>query len=314
MKEVEPVKEDCGILVGRFQVHELHQAHLDLINHVCNLHEKVIIFLGLSPVKTTTNNPLDFEARKQMILEKFPKANVLYIKDTSDDAFWSMELDSKIKDIVGPNQTVVLYGSRDSFISHYSGKYQTKELLQEVYISGSEIRKSIGKKVKSSADFRAGVIWAVYNQYPKVYTTVDIAIIARDSNGNPARLLLARKPAETLYRFIGGFAEPNSESFELDAKREVLEEAGDIEIDNLEYVCSMKIDDYRYRNEKDKIKTIFYKCDYIFGTPKASDDVCEIKWFDLNDVEAIHDRVVKEHQTLLATLMDGLLVKKVKKS
>ena len=153
MKKVEAPKADVGVIVGRFQVQKLHEAHLKLIQSVCNEHDKVIIFLGLSPVRVTQNNPLDFESRKQMILDKFPNTIVLYIKDTKDDEYWSNQLDGQISDIVGPNQTVVLYGSRDSFINHYTGKYDTQELVQEVFVSGTEIRRSIGRKVMNTSEF-----------------------------------------------------------------------------------------------------------------------------------------------------------------
>jgi bifunctional NMN adenylyltransferase/nudix hydrolase len=63
---------DVGVIVGRFQVPELHDAHKDLIETVCDKHDKVIIFLGLSPLMVTRENPLDFESRKQMILESSP--------------------------------------------------------------------------------------------------------------------------------------------------------------------------------------------------------------------------------------------------
>ena len=260
MKKVELPKADVAVIAARFQVHELHSAHEDLIKSVCNEHDKVIIFLGLSPLMVTQNNPLDFESRKQMILKQFPEVNVLYIKDVNNDEAWSERLDEQISDIVSPNQSVVLYGSRDSFIDHYSGKFNTIELQQETFISGTEIRKSIGRKVKNTPAFRAGVIWAAYNQYPKVYATVDVAILDEDEK----RLLLARKPFEKLYRFVGGFADPKSSSYEEDARREVAEEAG-IEITDPQYVGSYYIDDWRYRSEVDKIKTLFFKARIMFG-------------------------------------------------
>ena len=88
MKDARP-QYDVGALVGRFQVHELHEAHKALIQHVFDNHEKVIIFLGLSPLPVSFNNPLDFESRKQMILAEFPEAIVLYCKDTVSDEVWS---------------------------------------------------------------------------------------------------------------------------------------------------------------------------------------------------------------------------------
>lgn len=295
MKKVGTPAYDVGIVIARFQVHELHEGHIDLIKNVCAEHEKVIVFLGLSPCMVTQNNPLDFESRKQMILEKFPNVNVLYIKDQADDNNWSKELDEKIGDLVGPNQTAVLYGSRDSFIKYYSGSYATQELIQDIFISGSEIRKSISKKVKNTPEFRAGVIWAAYNQYPKVFPTVDVAIFNSDGN----KVLLGRKPKETLFRFIGGFASTKDSSYEEDAIREVEEETG-IVIDYPEYIGSYLIDDWRYRNEKDKIKTLFFVATHVSGIPNASDDIAEVKWFDIKDLK--EEDVVNTHKVLVRAL------------
>ena len=55
MKKTETIP-DVGIIVARFQVHELHDAHRDLINSVLDRHDRVIIFLGLSEVRNTKRN------------------------------------------------------------------------------------------------------------------------------------------------------------------------------------------------------------------------------------------------------------------
>ena len=39
-------KTEIGVIIGRFQIHTLHDAHVELIQHVLSLHSKVIIFLG----------------------------------------------------------------------------------------------------------------------------------------------------------------------------------------------------------------------------------------------------------------------------
>lgn len=289
-------KTEIGVIVGRFQTNQLHDAHVDLIQTVLDRHPRVFIFLGLSPVKVTYNNPLDFESRKQMILEKFgEKVTVLYIKDINSDEIWSKRLDSQIADIAGPNQKVTLYGSRTSFIAYYKGVYPVVELESDRIISASEIRKSISSKVKSSSDFRAGVIWASQNQYPKVFTTVDIAIF----NEGRTKILLCRKPDETLLRLVGGFSLPSSDCFEHDASREVLEETT-VAISPPVYVGSKKIDDWRYANEVDKIKTILFSATYLYGAPTPRDDVAELAWrpFDVN----LLVEVVKEHVPLMEML------------
>ena len=69
-------------------------------------------------------------------------------------------------------------------------------------------------------------------RYPTSYTTVDIAIMDDERKS----IWLGRKKGETLYRFIGGFSDPTTESLEADAKRETLEETH-IELSEPEYLC-----------------------------------------------------------------------------
>lgn len=297
MQDARP-QYDVGVIVGRFQVHELHQAHKDLIQHVFDNHEKVIIFLGLSPLPVSVNNPLDFESRKQMILAEFPEAIVLYCKDTVSDEVWSRKLDEMIQDVLTPQQTVVLYGSRDSFISHYSGKFPTQELLQETFVSGSTTRREIARsRARATPEFRAGVIWASQSRFPTAYTTVDVAVF------DGKRLLLGRKAHEKLFRFLGGFSDPNSENFEADARREVQEEAG-VSITDPEYVGSKRVPDWRYRNEPDCIKTMLFKAQYLSGRPAPGDDIEEIRWFSMSGLSPAD--IVPAHRALLAMLADNL--------
>jgi bifunctional NMN adenylyltransferase/nudix hydrolase len=284
-----------GVIVGRFQVPRLHDVHKDLIKIVSTAHPKTIVFLGLSPLLGTRNNPLDFECRKKMVLSDFPEVTVLYIKDCRSDDDWSRVLDKQISDIIGPNDTVLLYGGRDSFIRHYTGKFATQQLESDRYISGSEIRKEISKRTKESAEFRAGVIWSAYNHYPTAYCTIDAAIFDNDGE----RILLARKPAETAYRLVGGFSDPGSPSLEADVRREIMEEAN-IEVTDPVYVGSALIDDWRYRNEIDRIKTTLFACRYMMGSPRGGDDICEVRWFKLSDIKP--GDVVLEHHKLLKML------------
>lgn len=287
---------DVGVIVGRFQVPELHDAHKRLIQAVCERHDKVLIFLGLSPLMVTKENPLDFEARKQMLLAEFPNVNVLYIKDLPSDPPWVKRLDEMIDDVVTPAQSVILYGGRDSFIKHYEphGQYATAELESDVIVSGSEVRKQVRRaSVKASPDFRAGAVWAAGSRFPTSYTCVDVAVF--DDNVN--KLLLGRKTHETQYRLPGGFADPRSHTFEQDARREVQEETG-LRITDPKYVASFSVDDWRYRNEEDGIKTLLFTADRLSGAPRAADDLAEVRWFDLRELDIEKD-VIDNHRALV---------------
>ena len=289
---------DVGVIIGRFQVPDLHEAHEKLIQTVCNKHSKVIIFLGLSPV-FDQNDPLDFEARKQMILAKFPNIILAYIADQPTDELWSKKLDEQIGHLKGVYQSVVLYGGRDSFMTRYSGKFPTEEIVQDVWVSGSEIRGMIKNSVKASQDFRHGAIWESWQQYPTVFPTVDIAVINQDKG----ELLLAQKPNEKGWRFVGGFTDPTDNSYEEAALRELHEEVPNIEVDQrVVYLGSAKIDDWRYRGRTNQIITHLYVVRYLFGKPIAGDDISATRWFKLTDVK--ESDMVKGHIELLRKLLE----------
>lgn len=285
---------DVGIIVGRFQVHELHEAHVDLINTVQSKHDRVIIFIGLSPLKNTVNNPLDFNTRKRMIQETYPDIEVYYVKDNPSDVAWSKALDREIHQFLKPYQTAMLYGSRDSFIPYYSGTFPVCELESTKYISGTEIRKRIANKYTMSPAFRAGVIAASLDRYPTCYPTVDVAIVDK-SRG---MVLLGKKEGEAELRFIGGFADPKSPNYEADARREVMEETS-IEVDGLVYIGSTIINDWRYRKETDKIKTMFYVGTYIHGRPQAADDIAHVEWVSIADLIMGNVKIMSDHQELV---------------
>ena len=297
-------EKEIGVIIGRFQVHQLHPGHIDLISHVQSKHNKVIVFLGVSPALVTRKNPLDFVTRKELLTKEFPGLTVLSLPDMPDDYDWSKELDKRIRE-VSPIDGVVLYGSRDSFIPYYHGVFETVVLPESAGMTGTNLRIEVSKEVKSSPDFRAGVIYAAFNQYPKIFPTVDVAVI-RDKE-----VLLARKAHEKKFRFIGGYTDPADNSFEEAAKREVREEAA-IEIENIRYIASHKIDDWRYRGEEDKIITHLFAADYVSGEPRAEDDVVELKW--ISQDQLTEDQVVDEHLPLLHSFLSYFQLKNLNRS
>lgn len=288
---------DIGVLVGRFQVHELHESHRTVIEAMIARHKKAMICLGVSPALVTKRNPLDFVARKEMLLAAYPQLTVFALPDMRSDEEWSAALDARIRE-VSPVGTVLLYGNRANVIDRYTGAFLTEELEQHVFITGADIRAGISSRVQSSPDFRAGVIYAAYNQYPKVYPTVDVAVL---KNGS---VLLARKPGEQLYRFIGGFTDPTDANYESAARREVKEETG-IEIDKPEFAGSAQIDDWRYRNEDDAIITLFFTARYRSGDIAPNDDIAEARLVRLIDFTP--DILVPEHRVLYNLLNAKLM-------
>lgn len=294
-----------GVVIGRFQIHELHDAHVALIETVASKHENVIVFLGCAVSAPEKRNPLNYRSRELMMRDKFGSAvTILPITDKEEDGDWSKQLDTKIAEIY-PGKKAILYGSRDSFKPHYKGKHQTIELESKIMISGTEIRRDVSDQYLASSEFRAGIINAFHNTYDKVYPTVDVAIFDEVNN----RFLVGRKPHQIKKRFIGGFADITDASYEAAGKREAYEETKAV-VDGLEYIGSFQVDDWRYRRVADKIMTIFYLAYYIQGPVQPADDIAEIYWVNLD--EFADDDIVPEHLPLLHKLRE-FMAKKLKK-
>lgn len=291
-------KYQIGVIIGRFQTHELHNGHTEFINEVIKRNNKVLVFLGVSPTLGTKKNPLDFSTRKKMLEEYYGDkiTAILPIHDKKSDLLWSKEVDNRIREVF-PIGSVVLYGSKDSFIPHYNGNFATCQLEpSSPFISATQTRQQVSEQIIKSKEFRAGVIYGIYNTYPTVFSTVDVAIY----NENKSKILLGRKPYENKYRFIGGFVDVKDTSFEMAAKREVVEETG-LEIDDLKYIKSMRVDDWRYRKEPDRsIITHFYTAKKIFGAERPNDDIEALQWFNIHDIN--ENNIVKEHLELLKTV------------
>lgn len=303
-EEIIEEKSGIGVIVARFQVPSLTIGHKELIQTVINRHDQTIIVLGLSHIKATKNNPLDYETRRRMIQEEFgDEIKILYQKDNKYNDVWSSELDKLIYSNVPPGAKITLYGSRDSFISHYQGKIKTKELIPNTIINGTKEREKIALSIPNSLDYRKGVIWATQNQYDAAFAAVDVAIYNEKTN----LLLFGRKEDEKEYRFIGGFCDPKDTGelsfLEANALRELQEEAGLIEVTTPKYIRSYLTADYRYRNETSKIFTSLFIVEYLFGNPTPGDDISELRWISVDHLEKDNTLIIEQHRVLLKEVL-----------
>lgn len=306
------MKPSYGVIVGRFQVNELHDGHMELFRQVSARHNGVIVFVGTHPAGLSKNHPLDYEVRRRMIEAKFPNFIVRELPDTRDDKTWSGNLDKAIASAVTGPADFTLYGGRDSFLPHYSGGFKPVELTLSVEsqkISGTQIRDRFATEIISTSDFRAGMIYASAHQYNIVYPTVDIAIFTTDYT----ELLLGRKPTDpkNKWRFIGGFAEKVRPTYEQDARTEVYEETN-LDANEMEFIGSAVIPDWRMAGLPDKgIKTAFFATTTMSMGAKAGDDIEEVKWFKVNQLTA--DDIVDTHQILYVLLRDWSIRKHMPK-
>jgi len=286
------MSKTTAVLVGRFQMHTLQEAHAEVLEMLLLEHDKVMLFLGSNPAPSDLN-PMEWDVRAAMFEDYFSKdILVLEMPDMPDDRIWSQELDRRIM-VHKPLGAVTVMGSPTGVINRYSGRYPTQTILldqEEAY----ELPDTSDLLIDH---FRAGIIYAHQQRFPTVYPTVDIALF----NSDHSALLLARKPNEVGFRFPGGFVDTDDESYEDAAIRELDEECGPLTIQHLTYLGSAKVDDWRYRGSYDVVMTHLYTCTLMEGNPEPFDDIEEVRWFKVGALQA--DILVKEHQALLEMVM-----------
>jgi bifunctional NMN adenylyltransferase/nudix hydrolase len=303
------MKPSYGVIVGRFQVTDLHEGHMELFRQVRARHKTIVVFVGVSPSGLTQDHPLDYPTRKAMIQAKFPDFIVLPLRDTKTDEQWSEQLDYALSGVADFGD-ITLYGGRDSFVPHYHGRYKPVELtlMPEIAaIKGTDNRKEFSNQVLESRDFRAGMIYAAHHLWPVLLPTVDIAIF----NSDYTELLLGRRTTEKQWRFIGGHAEKRHGSYEAGARSEVIEEAT-TDPNEMEYIGSAVIPDWRYNTADRGVMTAFFATTVMSMSAKGADDIGEVKWFKMS--ELTEHSIVDTHQVLWAMLKTWYAAKQIKLS
>jgi bifunctional NMN adenylyltransferase/nudix hydrolase len=136
-----------------------------------------------------------------MVHQAFPDSRLL-IASIPDHPLtyelWSEQLDVIIGGIF-PDCQAVLYGSRDSFLPKYTGKYATAFVPALPGPSGTELRAGVSfPRTKAG---RAGAIHAVNDREPMAYARVALAVV--DSAREQVLLYGAPETAGLLALFGG---------------------------------------------------------------------------------------------------------------
>jgi bifunctional NMN adenylyltransferase/nudix hydrolase len=300
-----------GLVIGRFQVPELTIGHEYLLETACGLTDKLIVLIGKSEAQTK-RNPLSYEIRERMIEDYFKSVNlksqpgsivILPLNDHPDDKKWAESIHEILMNAGGWGRQVFVFGGRDSCLDIYranGGQGAIIHLDSPHSISGTKVRENL--PIFHNSDFRAGMIYKSQSEFPRAYPVVDVVVWERrielgTTYKETFKLLLARKPTddEGKWRFIGGFVDPTDTSLEFAVNREVREEAG-IEVGPKAYVGSLNIDDWRYRKGEEKVVSAIFSAQHIFGAPNAKDDICDLKWFTIDEAKNVIHPV---HQPIL---------------
>lgn len=279
-----------GVAIGRFQVDDLHEGHRYLLDTIQSYHQNLCVVIGSTGGLPTEVDPLPYPAVAALIKETYPSVTVLQQFDhpLSSDS-WSRALDQKLR-VEFPGKEIILYGSRDSFIPHYSGELRTVEIPERGVASGTKRRAQI--EFPHTLEGRQALIHAARTRYPINYRTVDLAII--DAHHDRV-LMIGKRVHDGLVSFVGGYNDRKGETDRAAALREKDEEVPGVEIGPLTLLDTLPINDPRYRRSGDGVVTTLFSAPYKGGKPEAGDDADYVLWVKRTDLLA---SVVPWHEGL----------------
>lgn len=304
-----------GVVVGRFQVDRLHEAHTRLLQHAREENDRLVILVGVPAIQGTFRNPMDFATRAAMLrgfTSDDPQVTILPIHDRESDHVWSKQLDDLLSMVHPDAVRFTLYHARDGFGDHYHGRHQCLNVdgvFPAIDCSGTQIRSDLGAKISRTPEFRHGVIYASQHVWPFVRMAVDMICYkepteAKGSHGIAldGSVLVGRKEHETEWRLPGGLVDPTDSSMELAAIRELIEETSIGCETTPEYICSGPVDDWRYGGlENEALFSTCYCAPYSFGLIKAADDLAEVKWMAFADAM---EELRPEHRRMFLEFMN----------
>lgn len=153
-----------GVVIGRFQVPELHDGHLALLDHVIKTSDDICVLVGVCR-NTSAKNLLPFDCVEQTIRTSYPAIFHVHplLDIPGEDLQWSMQID-RFLELLFPCAEIKLYGGRDSFKTHYHGRH--RPVIEYAHFdsgtNGTRIRSEIiNGKPEDSPAFRRGIIYGV---------------------------------------------------------------------------------------------------------------------------------------------------------
>ena len=315
-----------GVIYAPFQSASLLDVHKEVIDAALKHHDTVVVALPVRRITPAKNSPLDFRTRQEMIRQTYPTVLVVPVVDEKYPVNKVRAIENGVRSIFSEMRGVEIYVDHTTEAMYKEhGKWPVRETFNfldreeasrkatrafpnwnELYNNPKghyETIENLGCQM-----FRHGIIYALMNQFPISWSTVDICI--KRVIGGKTFILLGKKPGEHGWRFPGGFKDRADMCYEIAVHREAGEEVLKEGVDPVKslttpkYIGSRNINDWRYMKEIDGITTLFYQVIFIGNDEdiKAGDDLADTKWFELQKIDP--SELEGEHVHLFNMLME----------
>ena len=141
-----------GVLIGRFQVPEMHEGHRFLVREMLEQCDQVLVLFGSSNRPRSVKNPFTYQERATAAQRLFPSIWTAPLNDyLYNDSQWMADVAATIKDAevefsfkFGEQPEVVLYGHHkdgNDYLKWFP-QYEYVNVNSDVDVSGTEVRNS----------------------------------------------------------------------------------------------------------------------------------------------------------------------------
>lgn len=141
-----------GVLIGRFQVPEMHEGHRFIVRQMLEQCDQVLVLFGSANRATSVKNPFSYRERRLSTFRLFPEVLMAPLNDyLYNDSQWMADVAATIEGCreslendFQANFDVLLYGHHkdgNDYLNWFP-QYEYVNINSDIDISGTEIRNS----------------------------------------------------------------------------------------------------------------------------------------------------------------------------
>jgi len=142
-----------GVLIGRFQVPEMHEGHRYIIHRMLEQCDEVLVLFGSANRARSVKNPYTYQERKKSAMQYFPEIHTAPLNDyLYNDSQWMADVAATIEAVRSQisydfedSVKVLLYGHHkdgNDYLNWFP-QYEYVNINSDIDISGTEVRNSI---------------------------------------------------------------------------------------------------------------------------------------------------------------------------